>query len=175
MPQTLQTIESFVAPVVMISANGLLCLAFYNRLAVIVNRVRTINKERFDLFARLSAIAAQPQNSPEIAHFQKRSEVLDELGHQLFTRARMIRDSLVCLLVTVLLMLGCSLVLGVAPLLPSFAWLAPTLFVAGVVVMMLAVLRAIQELRIALSPLAFEHDMLERSQHENGPESLDAV
>ncbi|NLX97974.1 MAG: DUF2721 domain-containing protein [Rhodopirellula sp.] len=170
MLQTLKTIESFVAPVVMISANGLLCLAFYNRLAAIVHRVRTINKERFDLFSRLSAVAGQPRSSPESAHLEHRLEVLDELGHQLFGRVRLIRDSLVCLLITVLLMLLCSLVLGIAPLIPNWAWLAPTLFVAGVAVMMLGVARAIQELWMALSPLSFEHDMLERLQRENGRE-----
>ncbi len=175
MLHTLKTIESFVTPVVMISANGLLCLALYNRLAVIVNRVRTINKERFDLFGRLAAMAGQPPASPEVAHLEHRLEVLDELGHQLFDRVRMIRDSLVCLLVTVLLMLGCSLLLGITSLIPNWAWVAPTLFVAGVAVMMLGVLRAIQELSVALSPLRFEHDMLEHLQRENGRDESDGV
>ena len=53
---TLQTIQSFVAPVVMISANGLLCLAFFNRMAAVVHRVREINRERFELAARLAVI-----------------------------------------------------------------------------------------------------------------------
>lgn len=168
--EAVHTIEVFVAPVVMISANGLLCLAFYNRMAAIVNRTRAINKERFDLFARLAALANQPGNAPEVAHVKKRLEILDELGHQLFDRARMIRDSLICLLVTVLLMLGCSLDLGITPLFPALGWLAPTLFVGGLAVMMMGVLKAIQELRASLSPLTFEHEMLEQSQHENGRE-----
>ncbi len=99
---------------------------------------------------------------------KKRLEILDELGHQLFGRVRLIRDALVCLLVTVLLMLGCSLDLGVAPFLPSLAWAAPGLFVGGVVVMIVGVFRAIQELACALETLTFEHETLERFQHENG-------
>lgn len=168
MPETLHTIETFVAPVVMISANGLLCLAFYNRLAAVISRMRALNKERFDLFTRLSAISAERQDTAEVAHVKKRLEILDELGHQLFERVRLVRDSLICLLVTILLMLGCSLDLGITPLLPRISWLAPTFFVSGVAVMMLGVLRAIQELRRALATIAFEHDMLEQSQHENG-------
>ena len=48
MHEALQTIQSFVAPVVMISANGLLCLAFYNRMAAVIHRTREINRERFE-------------------------------------------------------------------------------------------------------------------------------
>ena len=173
MTEAVHTIEVFVAPVVMISANGLLCLAFYNRMAAVVNRMRAINKERFDLFTRLASLTAPPHNSSEMSHLKTRLEILDQLGHQLFDRARMIRDSLVCLLIAVLLMLGCSLILGVTPLLPSLDWLAPTLFVGGLAVTMMGVLKAIQELRVSLSPLMFEHEMLEQSQQENGRGILD--
>ena len=45
------------APVVLISANGLICLALYNRLAVVVGRVRSFSRERFD---SLSALGSDP-------------------------------------------------------------------------------------------------------------------
>lgn len=163
-----ETITSFVVPVVMISANGLLALAFYNRLAALIGRLRAINKERFDLFTRLSAMAGAPQEAPGVVHIQRRLEILDELGHMIFARARLIRDALICLLVTVLLMLGCSLNLGIAKRWPAVEWLAPILFVAGVAVMALGIVRAIQELCAALATLSFEHDMLEQAQEENG-------
>jgi len=41
-----QIIPSSVVPVVIISACGLLCLAFYNRLAYIVTRLRSLQRER---------------------------------------------------------------------------------------------------------------------------------
>ena len=39
-------ISSSVVPVVIISACGLLCLAFYNRMAAIVSRLRGFQRER---------------------------------------------------------------------------------------------------------------------------------
>ncbi len=174
MLEALRTIQSFVAPVVVISANGLLCLALYNRLAAVVSRMRTINKERFDLSARLSAQIAREPNSPEIEHIEARIHTLDELGHQLFGRVRLIRDSLVCLLVTVLAMLACSLALGLEPLASAFGLVALVLFVIGVVVMMAGIARAIQELAVTLHPLRFEHEMIEAGPPEpNGVAAAD--
>jgi hypothetical protein len=160
MSPAIETIQAFVAPVVMISANGLLCLAFYNRLSAVVNRCRTINRERFELIARLAA-AEPAASSPEAAHHESRAEVLDELGHQLFDRAKLLRDALVYLMISVLSMLACSLALGLSSLGAAFAWAALTFFVLGALAMMLGVVKAIRELRITLDPLALEHEWLE--------------
>lgn len=162
----LETIQSFVAPVVVISANGLLCLAFYNRMTSVISRLRAINKERFDLHARLSASGDEEPDSVPAGHLRHRVEILDELGHQLFARVRVIRDSLILLLGAVLCMLACSLFLGLAPAIPRMGSLALVLFVAGVTVMMLGVAKAIQELRMTLSTLVFEHEMLEKLPDE---------
>lgn len=162
MSPAIETIQAFVAPVVMISANGLLCLAFYNRLSAVVNRCRTINRERFELISRLAGV--EPSDAPpETAHQESRTEVLDELGHQLFERARLLRDALIYLMASVLSMLTCSLALGLASLGPTFAWAALTFFVVGALAMMLGVIKAIRELRITLDPLALEHEWLESS------------
>ncbi|MCR4411774.1 MAG: DUF2721 domain-containing protein [Thermoguttaceae bacterium] len=167
MLETLRIIQSLVAPVVVISANGLLCLALYNRLAAVVSRMRTINKERFDLLARLSAERGHEAKPADGKSLETRLHVLDELGHQLFERARLIRDSLVCLLVAVLAMLACSLALGLEPLSPTFGLAALALFVVGIVVMMAGIVRAIQDLGATLDPLRFEHDMIEASQPDS--------
>jgi hypothetical protein len=155
----LETIQTCVAPVVMISANGLLCLAFYNRLSALANRSRAMNKERFDLAIRLGTLAAD--RPTEAAGLRQRVEILDELGHQLLARAGWVRATLVCLLLSVLCMLGCSLSLGLVPLAPAMARAALVLFVGGTLVMMLGVATAIHELRLALHPLTFEHQRIE--------------
>ena len=157
----LETIQSFVAPVVMISANGLLCLAFYNRLSSLMNRSRTINKERFDLVTRMALIADRAEQATEAEHLRRRIEILDELGHRLFDRAWLIRGTLVCLLVAVVCMLACSLALGLSPLGIGLSWAALAFFVAGTLVMMVGVFLAIQELRITLEPLLYEHERME--------------
>jgi hypothetical protein len=165
MPPAVETIQAFVVPVVMISANGLLCLAFYSRMSAIVNRCRTINKERFDLLAGLAAAKPEPEDAPANGHLHKRIEILDQLGHQLFQRARWIRGTLLCLLISVLSMLACSLTLGLSMLAGGLVWAALALFVGGTVAMMVGIVLAIQELRTALHPVAFEHEEMERSLH----------
>ena len=162
----LPTIQTLVAPIAVISADGLLCLALYNRMAAVIGRSRNINRERFELSARLSAADPSVADPPETAHIERRLHVLDELGHQLFDRVRYVRDSLVCLLVAVLLMLGCSLAIGLTAVVAWFHRIALALFVLGVLVMMLGIVKAIQELWIALSPVLFEHEMMERSFDE---------
>lgn len=62
MPDAVHTIQLLVAPVVMISAAGLVCLALYNRLATIVGRIRAIHKEEIDTLSRMS-IAPAPAPS----------------------------------------------------------------------------------------------------------------
>lgn len=163
----LQIIQALVAPVVVISANGLLCLALYNRFAAVVSRTRTINKERFDLHARLSAMAEPSQRAVEVAQLNRRLHILDELGHQLFQRGRMIRDALVLLLAAVECMIVCSLSLGLGSVWAWFDWAALATFVAGMLVMIAGIFRAIQELAIALQPVSYEHDMMEQLQNDH--------
>jgi len=167
----LAIIQSFVAPVVVISANGLLCLAFYNRLAAVISRLRTINKERFDLHTRLSTLRDEAPESSQAGYLRHRLPILDELGHQLFARVQVIRDSLILMLVTVVCMLSCSLALGLVAAFPQMGPVALVLFVAGVVIMILGVARAIQELRMTLGTLVFEHDMLEKLPEEQSGEA----
>jgi hypothetical protein len=156
-----EIIQSSVAPVVMISANGLLCLAFYNRLSALANRSRTMNKERFDLVAQLSALQASGARGLEPEHLELRITTLDEIGHQLFDRARWIRCTLMSLLVSILCMLSCSLCLGLSWLIQATAAIAPWLFVAGTIVMMFGIGAAIEELRRSLKPLLFEHEQID--------------
>ena len=158
MLSALETIQTFVAPVVVISANGLLCLAFYNRLSALANRSRTIHKEQFDLAIRLST--CEP-DSAEAAHLKRRTATLDQVGHQLFSRADMVRNTVVYLLIAVLCMLACSLALGLSALTVLLAPVALTLFVAGILVMMLGIVTAIRELLVTLDPLLFEHEQME--------------
>ena len=157
----LETIQSFVAPVVMVSANGLLCLAFYNRLSALANRSRAMNKERFDLVAELSALRTKGTEGLESEHLELRIATLDELGHQLYDRARWICRTLMSLLISVLCMLACSLCLGLANVAETIAAVAPWLFVAGIIAMMAGILAAIEELRRSLKPLLFEHEQID--------------
>ena len=157
----LETIQSSVAPVVMISANGLLCLTFYNRLSAFMNRSRTINKERFDLATRAAMLAKQEPQDVEIVHLRHRVKILDEVGHRIMDQIWWVRGMLLCLLLSVLCMLACSLALGLSAVGAEFAWLAVGLFLAGAVLMILGILMAIVDLRFAMDALIFEHQEME--------------
>jgi hypothetical protein len=161
-PPALETIQALVAPVVMISANGLLCLALYNRLAGVMNRVRAFHKESFDLSARLNAMISEGRREVEGAHYERRIRTLDQLGHRMMDRARLLRNSLYCLLLTVLSMIGCSIALGLSALYAPINWGALALFYIGAVIMMLGIVAAIVELQCVLDPLVLEHDTLEK-------------
>jgi hypothetical protein len=163
MPPIQQTIQGLVAPVVLISANGLICLALYNnRLAAVTSRARAFHKEWFDLFARLSGMEPAEQAAGDGRHLADRIKILDEMGHRLIVRARLLRDSLFCLLLSVLLLLACSLGLGVPLVMPYVEWPAIVLFYLGVLVMMAGIVLAMLELRSALDPLLMEHQMIEK-------------
>lgn len=162
----LETIQTFVAPVVMISANGLLCLAFCNRLSALVGRSRTMNQERFELTMRLAALREPENHAAEAGQLRQRIDILDDLNRQLFSRAWWLRGAVVGLLVSVLCMLVCSLALGLAAARPMIAWLALVFFVAGALAMMAGVVMAIMEIRGVLDPLMFEHEGVEQPPEE---------
>jgi hypothetical protein len=153
----LEIIQSSVAPVVMVSANGLLCLAYYNRISSLANRSRAMNKERFDLVSQLSALQATGAKGLEPEHLELRIATLDEVGHQILARAKWVRRTLMCLLVSILLMLSCSLSLALASIVEAMDVVAPWLFVLGILAMMAGIIAALEELRRTLTPLWFEH------------------
>jgi hypothetical protein len=151
-----EVIEILIGPVVMISANGLLCLAFYNRLANVMSRCRAINKERVDLGTELAELSAQQLELPRALQWKRRAEVLEVVGSQLFARACWVRRVLYCLLLAVLSLLACSLTLGFSLVAPYMSMAALVFFVLGALMMMLAGGMAIRELSLALDPLSFE-------------------
>jgi hypothetical protein len=158
---TIEIIQALVSPVVMVSANGLLCLVFYNRLSAIMNRSSAINKERFDLFTHQAAFSAKEKQSQQIVYIRRRMKVLDCVGIQVFERARWVRRVLYCLLLAVLCMLVCSLTLGLVTVVGSFATIAMGFFVTGTLVMMAGCAAAIWELHLALEPLMFETECID--------------
>ena len=164
--QAVETIHLLVAPVVLVSACGLLCLALYNRLTAVVGRIRTINKEAVDAVARLSLAGVVPPtklSSKERSARRLRDRVvtLDEQVDHLMSRARLVRAAIVCLLFVVMSMLVCSLALGLSLFARWFAMVALGAFAAGIFVMIAAVVLALLELRVALVPAALEHAALD--------------
>jgi hypothetical protein len=156
MQDALEVIRILVAPVVMISAAGLICLALYNRLAAIVSRARAFHKERFDAVAKLSASSQAALSATHCEHLRKRIAALDQQVEHILPRAKLIRNALICLLFSVVCMLACSLALGISMVVPWTGEIALVLFLLGVLVMIVSVLLALVELFGALDPVALE-------------------
>ena len=149
-----------VVPVVVISACGLLCLAFYNRLAAVVSRLRAFHRERLheqDMLDRHAAAATADAASAEaVARHARLLDVLEEQSSRVTRRARLIRSTLLCLLSTIGCLTLCSMLTGLSLFIPGAAGPAVALFLAGMVLMLVAVCLAIAELRRALDPVELE-------------------
>ena len=150
------TIQQLLAPVVMISACGLLCMAMYARLSNIVARLRQFHHERYEALTRLSR-----GSESERATLLHRSDGLEKQAHAMLDRARLIRNTLVCLVGCVACMLVSSLALGLAMWVDSFQMVAFGLFVVGVGSMFTGMVMALLELRLALRQVMFEHENME--------------
>ena len=156
-----QTIQQLLAPVVLISACGLLCLALYNRLATIVARIRQFNRERVDELLRM-------RGAPETVRrtLERHREGLEAQVPGMLRRARLIHLALQCFAWTIAILLVSSLLIGVSMLLPPAQWVALGVFVAGVVCMLTGVGCAIAELHQSLAQVEFEHELVDRIQDE---------
>lgn len=149
-------VQLLVAPVVMISAGGLLCLAWYNRLAAIVSRARAFHRERLELRDELAALEGEAGRA-RAAELNQRMHTVDEQSQQVLRRARLMRDALTYELLSVLCMLLCSLAMGVSLWSPAWAVAAVAMFALGGVLMAAAVVLAVLELRTALDPVTLEY------------------
>src|SRR5439155_5458231 len=95
-------ISAGVGPIIVISACGLLCLAFYNRLAAVVTRLRSFHRERLheqDALDRQMASAA-PDETAMVRH-RELLGMLDVQERHVIRRAHWIRRTLGCLLLTI--------------------------------------------------------------------------
>jgi hypothetical protein len=128
---------------------------------VIVGRARTFAKERFDVYTRLSRLELEAQTGGEAHLLRSRISSLDRQVDHLIHRARLVRMSLICLLITVLTMLGCSLTLGLSLVIEAAA-AALIIFCLGVLFAMAAMMLAIAELLRALDPVVLEQVDTER-------------
>ncbi len=159
MPDSVKTIQFLIAPVVMISACGLLCLALYNRLAAIVSRARAFHKERFYIEVKLAS--PEPPPDPVVGHLRRRFNTLEEQAARILSRARRVRGAILALLGCILCMLVSSLTLGAALVWPAFDRAALGLFLLGDLLACLGILLAISEVLGALDPVTMEYTAFE--------------
>lgn len=150
-------ISASIAPVVVISACALMTLAFYNRLASIVARLRGFQRERLAGQDQIQRI--ERETSPDQGALRQRHRVLENLAEQTqrtLRRAKLIRMTLLCLLGTIALLVISSMFNGLSVIWPQAYFGAAILFVAGMALLLVAVACAIAELLSVLEVVESE-------------------
>lgn len=156
-----RVVSASVAPVVVISACALMCLAFYNRLAAIISRLRGFQRERLaeqDQINRMER--ADPPDGPALFRRRLFLDNLAEQTRRTLRRARLIRLTLMCLLGTIALLVISSALNGLSVLWPGALVGAAILFLGGMTLMLLAIAFALAELLSALDVVQAEMNLV---------------
>lgn len=163
-PEWTSIISLSVLPVVIISACGLLSLAFYGRLAAVVSRLRGFQREILveqEKFERTGSVEGA-----------RLLEVLRRQTEQVKRRARLIRSALMFFLSAVGLLIFCSLALAFTWYVRTAALFAAVFFVLGLCSMLGGIIAALAELRGALAPVELETLFVSRTVDPSIAEAL---
>lgn len=155
-----RVISASVTPVVVISATALLCLAFYNRMAAIVARLRAVQRERLQAQDRLDTLSAP---AVERGSALRESCILEGLADQsarIRKRARLIRATLMLLLSAIAALVISSLLSGLTIVWRGGMYGAAVFFALGMTLLLSAICCALAEMMIALDPAEIEIDMV---------------
>jgi len=164
LPEWTNIISMSVLPVVIISACGLLSLAFYGRLAAVVSRLRGFQREMLEAQEKLEKTGAVEE--------VRLLEVLRTQTQQVTRRARLIRAALLFFLTAVALLIICSLALAFSWFVRTLTFLAAVFFVLGLCSMLGGIIAAMMELRGALQPVELEARFVSRAV---GPSIAEAL
>jgi len=148
LPEWQSIISMSVVPVVIISACGLLSLAFYGRLAAVVSRLRGFQREMLEEQQKLAHTGGVEE--------ARLLELLSVQTQQVTRRARLIRNALMFFLLAVAVLILSSLALLASWFLHRVAFVAAALFVVGLLAMLGGIICAMVELRGALEPVELE-------------------
>jgi hypothetical protein len=142
-----------VTPVVLISACGLVTLALYNRLGAIHARIRGFHQQKIVLL--------KEAKTGECAERRQMMDMLDSQIDKVTIKAKVIQNSLYCLLSAILAFLFCSLLTAATELRASIGMVALGMHVVGVILFIAGIGWAIRELTMSLTPLEEESACLE--------------
>jgi hypothetical protein len=166
-------VSASVVPVVIISACGLLCLAFYNRLAAIVSRLRGFQRERL---REQELIQRDGADAEEIEVHRKVLGLLETQTARVTRRAKLIRLTLQFLLLAIGLLVVCGMLLGLSVLWPAAMIASVILFMIGKLSILGAVVSAMLELHASLEPAELESQFVSDLLHqENSTHVADAA
>jgi hypothetical protein len=150
-------ISAGTGPIIVISACGLLCLGFYNRLSGLVARLRLFHRERLKEQKELGRQRASAQPAPAAATMhQEMLQAMEVQTTDIMNRARLIRQALSCFLLSIACLSICSLLLGLSVLWPRLIIACVVFFIVGMMLLVAGVIFAMRELHQALQPVELE-------------------
>ncbi len=153
----LEIIQPILAPAVMFSAGGLLCLAQFGRYNAILGQLRAFDRERLTTVREL--VDADPDQRELLL---QRAKGLEVQSDGVLAHAVMVRNALRFLVGGILLMVLCSLSVGASLMFAPLSIVAIGLFVLGLISTFIGLCLVLAELRVSLEPLEFEHNNLKR-------------
>jgi Protein of unknown function (DUF2721) len=165
-----RVVSASVAPAVIISATALLCLAFYNRLATIVARLRAVQRERMQEQEHLETMSLL---ETERCSALRRCCMLESLAEQtarIRRRAHLVRATLMCFLGAIACLVVSSLLNGLTTIWPDMMFGTALLFLLGMTLLLAGVFCAMGELLVALNPAELETDVISELTGDPGEE-----
>ncbi len=158
-----KVIVTGVGPIIVISACGLLCLAFYNRLAAVVTRLRAFHRERLhEQEALQRARRADPPDEHAMVMHQEVLGMLEIQTQHVIRRGRLLRLTLIWLLLTIICLALCSLALGLSIFAGGLIYVAAALFIVGLGLLIVGVCFALVEMLHALDPVDLESRFVQK-------------
>jgi ABC-type multidrug transport system fused ATPase/permease subunit len=159
----IEVIQPFLAPAVMFSAGGLLCLAQFARYNAIIALVRTFNRERLSILQEADQV--EPKRNELLL---QRAQGLEQQAEKVLAHAVTVKNALRFLVGGILLMVLFSLTIGAALTFAPLGVAAIALFVLGLLSTFMGLCLVLAELRVSLEVVEFEHENLSRLQKGEG-------
>lgn len=150
---TTHILSTSVAPVVLISACGLVTLALYSRLAAILTRIRAFHQQKIELLDNLNEHDFDGQHSL--------IDLLDSQINEVTVKAKVIQKSLFCMLAAMSAFLLCSVFAGATLVNVWFGTIALGTGLVGITLFLSGIGLAMRELSLSLIPLEEENAYLE--------------
>lgn len=155
-----QILSVSVTPVVLISACGLITLALYNRLGVILARIRALHQQKIDLLKSRQLLSGIDQ--------RQLLELIDSQSAKVTDNAAMIQRGLACLLGACLAFLVCSCLTAASAVIQSLGFVALIAHFVGLTLFACGLGWALKEIRRSLTPLQDERNCLDSWTDERG-------
>ncbi len=159
-------ISSSVVPIVIISACGLLCLAFYNRLSVVVTRLRSLQRERLAEYKELFRLEEEKKSKLAKQQAEHFLHFLEEQTVDILKRARYLRNCILCLILSIFSLTLTSLTIGLSLFYPYLDGLVVVFFVMGLFLVLYGLCFAVVEIKVSLNPVKMESDFVQRLINE---------